>query len=258
MRTNIKNVALVTGAAQGIGAAVARALVGEAAIAAVDIDEGRLAESVGELRARGGHAMAFPADVRQSAAVERAVEAAERELGPIGILVNVAGVLRAGPALSLSEEDWEATFAVNTHGVFHVSRAVARRMVARKAGVIVTVGSNAAAVPRMQMAAYCASKAASAMFTKCLGLELAPHNIRCNVVSPGSTDTAMQRALWADEHGAQAVIAGSPESFRLGIPLRRLATPEDVANAVAFLVSEQARHITLHELCVDGGATRGV
>ncbi len=250
-------VALVTGAAQGIGAAVARALAGDASIAALDTREEGLSSLVAELRERGGRAAAFPADVSNSAAVEAAVERIERELGPIGILVNVAGVLRVGPAVSLSDEDWAATFAVNTHGVFHVSRAVARRMVPRQSGVIVTVGSNAAGVPRMQMAAYAASKAASTMFTKCLGLELAQHGIRCNVVSPGSTDTAMLRSLWADEHGAQAVIAGSPETFRVGIPLRRLATPADVAEAVSFLVSDRARHITLHDLCVDGGATLG-
>ncbi|WPB73392.1 2,3-dihydro-2,3-dihydroxybenzoate dehydrogenase [Archangium violaceum] len=250
-------VALVTGAAQGIGAAVARALAGEASIAALDRREEGLSSLVEELRERGCRAAAFPADVSDSAAVEAAVERIERELGPIGILVNVAGVLRMAPAVSLSDEDWAATFAVNTHGVFHVSRAVARRMVPRQSGTIVTVGSNAAGVPRMQMAAYAASKAASTMFTKCLGLELAQHGIRCNVVSPGSTDTAMQRALWADEHGAQAVIAGSPETFRVGIPLRRIATPADIAEAVAFLVSDRARHITLHDLCVDGGATLG-
>ncbi|REG23326.1 2,3-dihydro-2,3-dihydroxybenzoate dehydrogenase [Archangium gephyra] len=250
-------VALVTGAAQGIGAAVARALAGEASIAALDKREEGLSSLVEELRARGCRAAAFPADVSDSAAVEAAVERIERELGPIGILVNVAGVLRVGPAVSLSDEDWAATFAVNTHGVFHVSRAVARRMMPRQSGAIVTVGSNAAGVPRMQMAAYAASKAASTMFTKCLGLELAQHGIRCNVVSPGSTDTAMQRALWADEHGAQAMIAGSPETFRVGIPLRRIATPDDIAEAVAFLVSDRARHITLHDLCVDGGATLG-
>jgi 2,3-dihydro-2,3-dihydroxybenzoate dehydrogenase len=257
MATSTK-VALVTGAAQGIGAAVAQALAGGASIAALDVQEERVAALVADLRERGCQAAAFPADVSDSGSVERAVEAVERELGPIDILVNVAGVLRTGLAVSLSDEDWATTFAVNTHGVFHVSRAVARRMVPRRSGVIVTVGSNAAGVPRMQMAAYAASKAAATMFTKCLGLELAQHNIRCNVVSPGSTDTPMQRAMWADEHGAQAVIAGSPESFRLGIPLRRLATPADVAEAVSFLVSDRARHITLHDLCVDGGATLGV
>jgi 2,3-dihydro-2,3-dihydroxybenzoate dehydrogenase len=253
-----QKVALVTGAAQGIGAAVARVLAEGASIAALDLQKEGLATLVAELRERGGRAAAFRADVSDSASVERVVEAVEQELGPIDILVNVAGVLRVAPVVSLTDEDWTITFAVNTLGVFHVSRAVARRMVPRRSGTIVTVGSNAAGVPRMQMAAYSASKAASTMFTKCLGLELAEHNIRCNVVSPGSTDTPMQRAMWADEHGAQAVIAGSPESFRLGIPLRRLATPADVAEAVAFLASDRARHITMHDLCVDGGATLGI
>ncbi|MCP3144864.1 2,3-dihydro-2,3-dihydroxybenzoate dehydrogenase [Pyxidicoccus xibeiensis] len=250
-------VALVTGAAQGIGAAVARALAGGATIAALDRNEVGLGSLVSELRERGCQAAAFPVDVSDSAAVDAAVESIERELGPIEVLANVAGVLRMAPAVSLSDADWAATFAVNTHGVFHVSRAVARRMVPRKKGVIVTVGSNAASMPRMQMAAYAASKAASTMFTKCLGLELAQHGIRCNVVSPGSTDTAMQRALWSDERGEQAVIAGAPEAFRVGIPLRRIASPADIADAVAFLVSDKARHITLHDLCVDGGATLG-
>jgi 2,3-dihydro-2,3-dihydroxybenzoate dehydrogenase len=250
-------VALVTGAAQGIGAAVARVLSEGATIAALDTQVGGLDSLVAELRGQGKHVAAFPTDVSDCAAVERTVERIEQELGPIEILANVAGVLRVGPVVSLSEEDWMRTFAVNTQGVFHVSRAVARRMVPRKTGVIVTVSSNASGVPRMGMAAYAASKAASTMFTKCLGLELAQYNIRCNVVSPGSTDTAMQRALWADENGGQAVIAGSPEHFRLGIPLRRLSTPADIAQAVLFLASEQARNITMHDLCVDGGATLG-
>lgn len=251
-------VAVVTGAAQGIGAAVARALSGGAVIAALDTQEQALTSLVDELRAGGARAAAFPVDVREGAAVEEAIERIERELGPIGILVNVAGVLRVGPTVSFRDEDWATTFAVNTQGVFHVSRAVARRMMPRRQGVIVTVGSNASGTPRMGMAAYAASKAASTMFTKCLGLELAPYNIRCNVVSPGSTDTPMQRSLWSDDNGAEAVIAGAPENFRLGIPLRRLSTPADIAHAVAFLTSDQARNITLHDLCVDGGATLGV
>nr|AAG31126.1 MxcC [Stigmatella aurantiaca Sg a15] len=251
-------VALVTGAAQGIGAAVVRALADNALVAALDTQEEKLSALIADLGQGRGRVSAFRADVRDSSAVETVIDRVERELGPIGILVNVAGVLRAGPAIALSDEDWETTFAVNTQGVFHVSRAVARRMVPRKTGVIVTVASNASGTPRMQMAAYAASKAASAMFTKCLGLELAQHNIRCNVVSPGSTDTAMQRALWTDERGGEATIHGSLETFRLGIPLRRLATPADIADAVVFLTSDRARHITMHDLCVDGGATLGV
>ncbi|MCP3099466.1 2,3-dihydro-2,3-dihydroxybenzoate dehydrogenase [Myxococcus sp. K15C18031901] len=251
-------VALVTGAAQGIGAEVARVLAEDAIIAALDRNAEGLLSLVAELRGQGRQATAWPVDVSDSAAVEAVVERVERELGPIDILANVAGVLRVGPAMSLSDEDWATTFGVNTDGVFHVSRAVARRMVPRRSGVIVTVGSNAAGTPRMQMAAYAASKAASTMFTKCLGLELAQYGIRCNVVSPGSTDTAMQRALWKDESGGEAVIAGALDAFRLGIPLRRIASPRDIANAVQFLVSDKARHITMHDLCVDGGATLGV
>lgn len=251
--------ALVTGAAQGIGEAVARALAGRGArVAGLDANDARLCAVMSDLEARGHRAAAFPADVSDGQAVERAVDRIERALGPIEMLVNVAGVLRMGQIVALSDEDWERTFAVNTRGVFHVSRAVARRMIPRRSGAIVTVGSNAAKTPRMHMAAYAASKAAVTMFTKCLGLELAEHNIRCNVVSPGSTDTPMQRALWTDDRGAQAVIAGSPAAFRLGIPLNRIATPDDVARAVLFLLSDEARHITMHDLCVDGGATLGV
>ncbi|WP_035299003.1 2,3-dihydro-2,3-dihydroxybenzoate dehydrogenase [Brevibacillus thermoruber] len=252
-------VALVTGAAQGIGRTVAAALAERGAlVAAVDQNGEGVRDLVAELRAGGHQAAAFPADVSDSAAVEAMVDQIEREVGPVEILVNVAGLLRTGPIESLSDEDWAATFAVNASGVFYVSRAVARRMAPRRSGSIVTVGSNAAGVPRMQMSAYAASKAAATMFTKCLGLEYARHNIRCNVVSPGSTDTAMQRALWADDDGAQAVIAGNLEEYRLGIPLGRLALPSDIADAVVFLVSDQARHITMHDLRVDGGATLGM
>ncbi|WP_019536310.1 2,3-dihydro-2,3-dihydroxybenzoate dehydrogenase [Paenibacillus ginsengihumi] len=268
-------VALVTGAAQGIGEAVARALAERGAIiAAVDRNGAGATRLTAELCGAGNfgtsayaaelsggtgnfRAAAYPVDVGDRAAVEEAVERIERELGPLGIVVNAAGVLRAGSIESLSDEDWQETFRVNVNGVFHVSQAAVTRMAARGSGAIVTVGSNAAGVPRMHMAAYAASKAAAAMFTKCLGLEYARHNIRCNIVAPGSTDTAMQRALWSGEDGAAAVIAGSPETFRLGIPLRKLAMPSDIADAVIFLASDRARHITMHELCVDGGATLG-
>ena len=251
-------VALVTGAAQGIGEAVARALAGLGAIvAAVDRNAAGLSGLVADLSASSLHAVAYPADVGDSSAVDEVVDRIERELDPIEILVNVAGLLRIGPIESLSDEDWKATFAVNVNGVFYVSRSIVRRMALRNSGSIVTVGSNASGVPRAQMSAYAASKAAATMFTKCLGLEYARHNIRCNIVSPGSTDTAMQRALWSGEDGAQAVIAGSPEAFRLGIPLGKLAMPSDIADAVVFLVSDRARHITMHDLCIDGGATLG-
>lgn len=248
-------IAVVTGAAQGIGAAVALALADAGCrVAVLDVQ----AQPLEAFASRHpGRIHAWPVDLRSSQAVNRVVEDIEARLGPVDMLVNVAGILRMGAVCELSDEDWEATFAVNTHGVFYLSRAVARRMVTRRRGAIVTVGSNAAAVPRLQMAAYAASKAASCHFTRCLGLELAEYGIRCNVVSPGSTDTAMQRQLWTAESDVQKVIAGSLPGYRTGIPLGRIASPQDIAATVLFLLSDAARHITLHDLRVDGGATLG-
>ena len=187
----------------------------------------------------------------------RTIDRIERELGPIDILVNVAGMLRW--LRRVPQRRGLGGHLRRQHaGVFHVSRAVARRMVPRRTGVVVTVGSNAATMPRMQMAAYAASKAASTQFTKCLGLELAQYGIRCNVVSPGSTDTAMQRQLWTDEQPAPNRSSGATwKPTALASPWRRLANPSDIAEAVVFLASDRARHITMHDLRVDGGATPG-
>ncbi|WP_395293654.1 2,3-dihydro-2,3-dihydroxybenzoate dehydrogenase [Kitasatospora hibisci] len=247
--------AVVTGAGQGIGAAVVRALsAAGAVVAAVDRNPGPLAALAEEL---GGSVRPYVLDVTDAAAVESTVELIERRLGSIGVLVNVAGILRTSPAVELTDQDWADTFAVNSTGVFHTCRAVGGRMAARGSGAIVTVGSNAAGVPRAGMAAYAASKAAATMFTRCLGLELARSGVRCNIVSPGSTDTEMQRALWGDDAEAaeRRVVDGDPAGWRVGIPLGRIARPEDIAEAVAFLVSDRARHITMHDLYVDGGAT---
>ncbi|WET82692.1 2,3-dihydro-2,3-dihydroxybenzoate dehydrogenase [Amycolatopsis sp. QT-25] len=239
-------VALVTGGARGIGAAVVDGLVGAGAVvAAVDLTEGPSRDGV----------TSFVADVGDPAAVARVVDDVERELGPIGIGVSVAGVLKPGSVCETSDEDWAATFAVNSTGVFTVLRELSRRMSPRRSGVLVTVGSNAAGVPRTGMAAYAASKAAATMLTRCLGLELAGSGIRCNIVSPGSTDTEMQRLLWTDENGADRVIAGDSAQYRVGIPLGRIAEPADIADAVLFLASDRARHITMQNLYVDGGAT---
>ncbi|MCA8273343.1 2,3-dihydro-2,3-dihydroxybenzoate dehydrogenase [Burkholderia sp. AU30280] len=252
-------VAIVTGAARGIGAAVARALAELGVdVAAFDADGDALARAVADRRPAPGRMHAFEVDVADAHAVRTAVERVEASVGPIGMLANVAGVLRLASTTSLTDDDWAHCFGVNAHGVFHLSRAVAPHMIARRAGSIVTVGSNAALVPRTQMAAYAASKAAAHQFTRCLGLELAGHGIRCNIVAPGSTDTPMQRQLWAGPEGPAGVIGGSLGTYRTGIPLGRIAAPEDIAEAVLFLLSDASRHVTLHTLCVDGGATLGV
>ncbi|MEU3719767.1 2,3-dihydro-2,3-dihydroxybenzoate dehydrogenase [Streptomyces californicus] len=258
--------ALVTGAAQGIGAAVADLLAtlgarvaatdrAPAGIEALAAEWALNQEKTPEGERSSGSLEPYVMDVTDRSSVESTVARVERQLGPVDVLVNVAGILRTGPAAVLSTQDWADTFAVNTTGVYHVSQAVAPLMAARGSGAVVTVGSNAAGIPRTGMAAYAASKAAAAMFTKCLGLELARSGVRCNVVAPGSTDTPMQRALWNDPGAAQRVVDGDPATYRTGIPLGRIADPGDIAETVAFLASDRARHITMQELYVDGGAT---
>lgn len=250
-----RRLALVTGAAQGIGAAVVRALAHEGLrVAATDLNAGGLRDLVTGLTAAGHDVHGLVLDVRDTTAVHRAVREVEDSLGPIDVLVNVAGILRVGPVLETTDADWAAVFDVNATGVFRLSRAVGRSMVGRRRGAIVTVASNAAGVPRMDLGAYAASKAAAVHFTRCLGLELAGSGIRCNVVSPGSTDTPMQRGMWTRDTDAAAVVAGRPEAFKVGIPLGRIADAEDVAAAVVFLASDAARHITMQDLYVDGGA----
>lgn len=240
-------IAFVTGASGGIGAAVVRLLREEGArVVASDLEAPRL---------EGEDVRCHRLDVADSAAVDALVEDVEGGWGPIDLGANVAGILSTGTVLETDDATWRRVFDVNMHGVFHVSRALSRHMKARGRGSIVTVGSNAAGIPRHSMAAYAASKAAATMFTRCLGLELAPLGIRCNIVAPGSTLTPMQTGMWADAQGAARVIAGQPEQFKTGIPLGKLATPEDVAEAVIFLLSERASHITMADLYVDGGAT---
>lgn len=251
-------VAIVTGAAGGIGSAVAEALAAEGAIvAAVDNDENRLGEVVGKLSAEQFQVSGYQADVTDRGQVAGVVDRIERELGAIDVLVTAAGVLRLGAALDAVASDWRASFEVNLDGVVHFAQAVARRMRVRRQGVIVTVASNAARVPRMQMAAYGASKAAAVSYIKTLGLEMARYGIRCNVVSPGSTNTKMLRSMWSSEADQTATISGSLDAYKPGIPLRRIAEARDIADVVLFLASDQARHMTMQDICVDGGAVLG-
>jgi len=252
-------VALVTGAAGGIGEAVVRLLAERGdTVVAVDVDADRLTRSVDKHLAEGLSVRARPADVTSSQEVRALVDRVEREEGPIEHLVNAAGVLRLAEARALTDQDWAATFAVNATGVFNVSRAVVDRMVPRRRGAVVTVASNAAGTARTQMATYAASKAAATAFTKCLGLEVARHHIRCNVVAPGSTDTPILRGMHTPGTAAAASVQGDPAAYRVGIPLGKVARPEDVAHTVAYLLSDEAGHITLQTLTVDGGATLGV
>jgi 2,3-dihydro-2,3-dihydroxybenzoate dehydrogenase len=250
-------VVLVTGAASGIGLATTTLLSRRGQrVAAWDADAPRLARSMAALeREACAEVRAYHVDVTAAARVAACVEEVEASFGPIEGLAHVAGALRMGSALGVAPDALEACLAANLGGVFLVTRAVARRMRARRRGSIVVVSSNAAHTPRLDMAAYATSKAAALMFTRCLALELAPAGVRCNVVCPGSTDTPMQRASWADPSGAEQTIRGDLTRHRLGIPLGRIAQPEDIAENVLFLLSDAARHVTMQALTVDGGAT---
>lgn len=250
----IDKVALVTGAGGGIGRAVVDSLLAEGArVAALDRDEQSLA--CFEQGPSNRKVERLVVDVRDTAGIERAIEQVETTLGPIDLLANVAGILTTTRLVETSDDAWTEVFAVNVQGVFKVSRAVARRMMARRRGSIVTVSSNAAGIPRLGMGPYAASKAASTMLTKCLGLELAEFGIRCNVVAPGSTRTPMQQALLNAGATPASIIGGSLETFRPGIPLGKIAEPAEVADAVLFLMSDRASQITMAEIYVDGGAS---
>lgn len=238
-------IALVTGAAGDIGRAIANTLAGCGACVAVsDLDGVPLTAD-----------HAFPCDVGDAQAVEALVDTVERTLGPIDYLAHAAGVLRVADTMDMAEDEWDHCMRVNARGVFLVTRAVARRMSARRRGSLVVISSNAATAPRVGMSAYAASKAAAHQLVRCLALELAPLDIRCNLVSPGSTETAMQREFAPTQAHRDRIVLGEPSRFRLGIPLGRIAQPQDIADSVAFLLSDRARHITLCDLRVDGGAT---
>lgn len=245
--------ALVTGGASGIGRAIAVGLLRrDVRVVVWDQDSAALDRMGAEL---GQTLMLERVNVTDPSAVDVAYCRAERALGAPGSLVNCAGVLCTG---SLLADDFDVTglrraLAVHVEGVLHVTRRISRAMIDQRRGAVVTVSSNAADTPRIGMGAYATSKAASTQLTRCFGLELARHGVRCNVVSPGSTHTPMLNQLMGED--TQGVIAGSPELFRLGIPLGRVASPQDTAETVLFLLSRSARHITLHDLRVDGGAT---
>ncbi|MGW6335847.1 SDR family oxidoreductase [Nocardia rhamnosiphila] len=255
---------IVTGAAGGIGAAIAAELAGDSAnIALWDRDS-----RVHEIAARLGRqhedtgVTSAEVDVSDAAAV---AEAFDKELAARGIprvVVHAAGAMIGGSALDTSPAEWQRCVAVNAGGAVYVAQRAAREMMAAGTGSIVVVSSNSATVPRVNLAAYGAAKAAATAFTRSLALQVAPHGVRVNLVSPGSTDTPMLRGMYADsdenglgEAGRAGLLDGDPENYRLGIPLRRIADPADIAAAVRFLVSDAARHITMHDLRVDGGAT---
>ncbi|WP_370615317.1 beta-ketoacyl-ACP reductase [Mumia sp. Pv 4-285] len=243
-------VAVVTGAARGLGARIAKDLAAEGArVAVLDLDEERTTPVVDEIRAAGGDAIGLGADVGDSDQVEGAVARVVDAFGSVHILVNNAGITRDNLLFKMTDEDWDTVMQVHLRGTFAMTRAAQRSMVEQKYGRIINLSSTAALGNRGQ-ANYSAAKMGLQGFTKTVALELGPMGITSNCVAPGYIDTEMTRAV--------AERVGVPLEERLAeyaarMPLRRVGQPEDIANAVLFFASEPSSFVTGQVLYVDGG-----
>ena len=241
-------VALVTGAARGIGRAIAEVYAehgARVAVADLLLDEARAV--AGGINAGGGRAIALQLDVADPGSVQQAVDATVAEFGRLDILVNNAGIHRGHLIVDFPVEDWEAVFAVNMRGTFLCSQAAARQMIEQgDGGCIINMSSASGKKPDPQGAAYCASKSAVIGFTRVLALELGEHGIRANAVLPGATDTKMLRDV-TDR------VPGYMDELVASTALDKIATPRDQANAFLFLASDLASHITGEQLVVAAG-----
>ena len=241
-------VAFVTGAGRGIGRAIALGLGREgAAVAVADLDETGAGETAEIVRALGRRAVALRLDVSLAGEVEAAVRRAESDLGPVDILVNNAGITRDAMLHKMTEEQFDQVIAVHLKGAWLCTRAVVAGMRERRWGKIVNISSISGKVGIAGQTNYSAAKAGVVGLTRATALELARYGINVNAIQPGFIDTAMTRAI--------------PEPLRLQaierIPLARVGTPEDIANAVLFLASDDSSFITGVVVEVTGGAGMG-
>ena len=237
-------VALVTGAAQGIGKAVALLLARNGAdIVVSDINLEKAEETVKEVQALGRKALAMKVDVATLGDVEKTVEAILVQFGKVDILVNNAGIARDKLILRMTEEDWDAVLNINLKGTFNCTKAVVRHMSKQRSGKIVNIASVVGEMGNAGQGNYAASKAGVIGFTKTIAREFAQRGINVNAIAPGYIETPMTDAL-PDK---------AKEELKRLIPMDRLGKPEDVAEAVLFLVSEASSYITGHVLNVNGG-----
>ncbi|GAA2617953.1 3-oxoacyl-ACP reductase FabG [Dactylosporangium fulvum] len=250
--TNTSNsrVAIVTGAARGIGAATAIRLAADGhAVAVLDLDENACKDTVEQITGAGGRAIAVGADVSDSAQVTAAVDRVAAELGPPVLLVNNAGVIRDNLLFKMTEDDWDTVMGVHLRGAFLMSRAAQVHMTEARYGRIVNLSSSSALGNRGQ-ANYSAAKAGLQGFTKTLAIELGPFGVTVNAVAPGFIVTDMTAAT-------AARMKLDFETFQKGVaeqvPVRRIGRPEDVAHTISFLVSEGAGFVSGQVVYVAGG-----
>ena len=237
-------VAIVTGAAQGIGRAIAEALAQAGAdIVVADLDPARSKGTVEAVEKLGRKALNVKVNVADANDTKAMAEQVVKEWGKIDILVNNAGITRDGLLLRMKEEDWTLVLQVNLNGTFNCTKAVLQPMTKQRYGRIVNIASIVGAMGNVGQANYAASKAAVIGFSKTVAREYASRNVTVNAVAPGFIDTAMTQGLSQDVKDA----------LQKQIPLGRLGTPADIAAAVRFLVSEEAAYITGHVLHVNGG-----
>lgn len=243
-------VALVTGGAQGIGAAVARRLArGGARVGVLDLSLDAAEAVAKQIADEGGTALALEADVADRPAVEAAVGQLTAEYGGLHILVNNAGVIRDNLLFKMTDADWSTVMDVHLRGAFVVTQTAQKHMVAAKYGRIISM-SSAAALGNRGQANYSAAKAGLQGFTKTVAIELGPFGITANAIAPGFIETAMTQAS-AERMGQ--TIEQWRESFAATVPVRRGGIPADIANAVAFLAAEESGYVTGQVLYVDGG-----
>jgi 2,3-dihydro-2,3-dihydroxybenzoate dehydrogenase len=247
--------ALVVGAAGGIGRACSHAIAGAGAtVALADVDRGALETLAAELAP--ADVSVHQVDLATADGPSSLVAAAEHVHGPLDIVVSAAGYLRPEALVDLTAEAWDQTHAVNARGNVLLAQAAARSFIEHgRSGRIVLFASMVSRIARLNNVAYASSKAALVQAVRCMALELAPHGVTVNAVSPGSTATPMllETQMRGSSQALHHAIHGDAATWRLGVPLGHLAEPEDQAAAALFLVSDAARHITGQELIVDGG-----
>ena len=242
--------AVVTGGGSGIGRAIARRLAGDGhAVAVLDLNAASAAAVADELRAEGATAAAYgDVDVSDRSLVEAAIEQVRTELGPPLVLVNNAGLQGFDKFLSITDEVWDRIMAINLNGPFYCCQAVLPHMIEARWGRIVNISSSSAQGGQPFMAHYVSSKAGLIGMTKALALEFGPKGITVNTIPPGFIDTPMLR-----DSEDKGLLGGAVEDHEARTPVRRIGTPDDIANACSFLIDERSGYITGQVIGVNGG-----